>query len=468
MEISLVQPFFHTHIVTPPLGLAYLASYLHLHGHGVKIYDGVAKEINNEDLIKILKKEKPDLIGVTIFSMFFPQAKDLIHEFKKVTETTVVIGGPQVSALPSFTLKETGADMAVVGEGEETLLELVEELKKKKRNLAKIKGLVFKNKEGKVIENKRRALIKNLDLLPFPAWGLIRPDKYPPAPHGAFYKRFPVAPIITTRGCPYNCSFCASKVTWDDKLRFRDPQKVVDEIELLREKFGIREIHFEDDNFTAVKNHALAICQEIIKRKIDIVWACPNGVRIDRLDENLLRTMRKSGCYLLAFGIESGSQEILDKANKRLDLKIVPKVLKQVRKMGIQTWGFFIIGLPGETKETARRTINFAKKIPLDRAQFCKLAPLPGTVIFNEWTSGRDLESLAWEKINFFGDSVYATKELSSQDLNYFQQKAFRSFYFRPKIIFNILKNIRIDQTKWLLRRFRDYSYFYLLGRKNG
>ena len=468
MKITLIQPYFPTHIAAPPLGLGYLAGYLRSYGHKVELFDCAAKEITTEKLVEALKKGKPNLIGITVFTMFYPEARETIREVKKITSVPVVIGGPHVSALPRFSLEDTEADFAVVGEGEKTLLELVTMIEKEKREFTAVKGLVFKTKTGKIIENKRRPLIKNLDSLPLPAWDLIEPQKYPPAPHGAFYKRFPIAPIITTRGCPYNCSFCASKITWEQKLRFRSPQAVVDEIELLVKKFGVKEFHFEDDNFTASREHAMAVCQEIIKRNLDIVWACPNGVRIDRLDEELLKTMKKSGCYLLAFGIESSSQEILDRANKDLDLKLTPKVLKMVKKVGIQTWGFFIIGLPGETRKTIQETISFAKKLPLDRAQFCKFTPLPGTIIFEEWREGRDLRDLPWEKINFFGDCVYSTEELTSKELTGFQKKAFRAFYFRPQIFLKTLMCMKFRQFKWLLRRLRDYFYFYLFDRTGG
>lgn len=465
MKIALVQPYFPTHIAAPPLGLGYLAGYLRSYGHKVELFDCAAKEITTEKLVEILKKKKPNLIGITVFTMFYPQVKETIKELKKMNSVPIVIGGPHVTALPRFSLKDTEANFAVIGEGEKTLLELVTTIEEGKREFSGVRGLAIKTKTGKIIENKRRPLIKNLDSLPFPAWDLIEPHKYPPAPHGAFYKRFPVAPIITTRGCPYNCSFCASKITWEQKLRFRDPQAVVDEIEFLVKKFGVKEFHLEDDNFTASRKHAMAVCQGIIKRNLDIVWACPNGVRVDCLDEELLRVMKKSGCYLLAFGIESGSQKVLDRAKKNLDLKLIPKTLKMVKKVGIQTWGFFIIGLPGETKKTVQRTIRLAKKLPLDRAQFCKFTPLPGTIIFEEWKGSRNLRDLPWGRINFFGDCVYDTEELTSRQLTVFQKKAFRAFYFRPQIFWKTIMSMKFRQFKWILRRFRDYFYFYLFNK---
>jgi radical SAM superfamily enzyme YgiQ (UPF0313 family) len=192
---------------------------------------------------------------------------------------------------------------------------------------------------------------------------------------------------------------------------------------------------------------------------MDVVWACPNGVRIDALDEGLLRVMKKSGCYLLAFGIESGSQMILDRMAKRLSLGIIADKLELVKKAGIETWGFFIIGLPGETEISVQETIALAKKLPLDRAQFCRFAPLPGTSIFIEWTKDMDLSEIDWPNLNYSGKGVYNTEGLSSQRLASLQKQAFREFYLRPLILIKILTKLRFRQIKWLIKRFKAYIF---------
>lgn len=451
MKIILVLPKFETHIVTPPLGLGYLAASLRKNGHNVILLDCVLKDIRLQKFKEILKKEKPDFVGVNAMTSYYNSAKKYALEAKK-SGCLVCLGGPHVSALPKESLQDSGADFVLIGESDITLPSLISAIENK-TSFSRIDGLAFK-KGKKIIVNKKLELIKNIDDLPIPAWDLMDPRVYPIAPHGAFVKKFPVAPIITTRGCPFNCSFCASKCIWMQRLRFRNPIKVVDEIELLNKKYGVKEFHFEDDNFTANKNHAMAVCNEIIRRNLKIVWACPNGVRIDMLDEELLKIMKKSGCYLLAFGIETGSQKIADKVNKHLDLSKVPEKLRMVRNVGIETWGFFIVGLPGDTVETINQTIDFAVNNPFKRAQFCIFTPLPGSEIFSKMEHNKEYD---WDNFNFF-NTVYS-EGISGKQIQELHKKAFRKFYLRPAIIFALVKNLKLKQIKWLFKRAIAYKF---------
>jgi len=454
-KIILIHPKYETHIITPSLGLGYLAATLINEGHKVNIIDCVARNISHENVIKTIKKEAPDIVGITIMSMFYKNALELIQMIQNNVNVKIIIGGPHVSALPEHSLIESKADFAIVGEGEETLKELVAKMNQE-HEYSKILGICFWS-DNKVVTTPPRPLIANLDTIAKPAWHLISPDTYPPSPHGGFYERHPTAPIITTRGCPFNCTFCASKCTWKRKLRTRSAINVVDEIEFLINNFGIKEFHFEDDNFTFSKEHAMKVCNEIIKRKLDIVWACPNGVRIDKLDKELITRMKQSGCYLLAFGIESGSQTILDKANKKLDLKIVSTIINMTNDIGIKTWGFFLIGLPGDTNETIEATIKFSLSLPLDRAQFSNFIPLPGTDIYNEWSVNKN-NNINWNNMYFTGNAVFETEELTSNELTSLQKKAFRSFYLRPTILIKTILNMKPRQYRWFLKRILSYK----------
>ncbi|MEK7817568.1 MAG: radical SAM protein, partial [Actinomycetota bacterium] len=313
------------------------------------------------------------------------------------------------------------------------------------------------------------------------AWDLMDPRSYPDLPHQLLHKKFPVAPVMTSRGCPYDCSFCASTALWGRGWRTRSAANVVDEIEMLVRDFDVKEIHFEDDNFTLKASHAAAVCEEILRRGIDIVWACPNGVRIDTLDDDLLELMRRSGCYSLGFGIESGSQAVLEKNNKKLKLDRVADQVRMVKRHGIEAFGFFIIGLPGETADTIRETIRYARRVPIDRANFGLLSPLPGSGIFNEYVlakSGGEAKAVGGAKssgeaksggdaksgsegfdhrvLNYF--NPFPIGGLDSRELNRWQRRAVYSFYLRPGPLLKVVRDLRPAQVKQMLRALFDYS----------
>ena len=296
-KIVLIRPLFPRFLQpNPPLGLGYLAAVLEKNGYKVYIIDCGLLNINYEKVIDYLIKIKPILIGITSLTVHYNQMKklsNLIKENSELKDIPLVLGGVHVTFLPETSIKECNADFCIIGEGEITLLELVNAIKNK-TPLNEIKGLAFKQNDD-IIINEPRDLIENLDELPFPAWHLIPPNLYPQDPHGHEYIRAPYAPIMTTRGCPFKCSYCASTNFWKNKFRRRSPKNVVDEIEFLMKNFGIREIHIWDDNFTLIKNHVIGICNEIIKRGLDLKLKCPNGVRVDSLDEKLLAKMKKAG-----------------------------------------------------------------------------------------------------------------------------------------------------------------------------
>jgi len=346
---------------TPLLGVGYLMGYLKNKGVECEYIDGVKTRQSIKEIVEVCRNKTPDLIAVTIMTVFYNNAKKLINALSQLN-IPIVIGGAHVSALPVKTLKDLKGDYAIYGEGEKTLYKLVEHLKNKKNDIRKIEGMVYKDNRGNVIKNPPMSLIENLDELPLPAWDLMDPRTYPFAPHGSIAKEYPVAPILTSRGCPFSCDFCSVNVIWRNKYRMRSIENVVDEIEFLVKKYGVKEIHFEDDNLTLTKGRGVKLCKEITRRKLRFIWSCPNGVRIDSLDEETLRFMKRSGCYSLTFGIESGNQEILNNVNKRLNLKVVKRVVDMTKKSGIETRAFFIIGLPGSTYEKDMKSIGWMIK----------------------------------------------------------------------------------------------------------
>jgi anaerobic magnesium-protoporphyrin IX monomethyl ester cyclase len=307
-----------------------------------------------------------------------------------------------------------------------------------------------------------REFIADLDSLPFPDWDEIRPELYQWAPHGGIVKAFPVAPVITTRGCPYDCHFCASPRIWHRRIRFRSPRNVVDEVELLVRKHGIREIHFEDDNISLREDHVLGICEELRQRRLEVHWALPNGLRADRTSEELFGIMRRSGCYSVAFGIESGVQSILNRIGKQTDLGQVEAAVNAAHRAGLITQGFFIFGLPGETEATIRQTLDFALRIPLDKAQFLLLDILPGTRLWD--IHARDL-SIDWTHQSFL-EPLWIPEGLSRAKLLAAQGRAFRRFFLRPRQAFLVARHVRLKQLGFLFKRIRDFRMFRFQGKE--
>lgn len=404
--------------------------------------------LSYEDYIEKIYEFKPDVVGISIMCTAHNYVKNLISIIKKHFSIPIVIGGPQVSAYPKEVTTLLNADFGIFGEGEITFYELLKGLRNNK-SFKDIEGLVYKD-NGEFKQNHPRDLIKNLDSLPFPAWELMLPEKYRIGPILSSVKRFPIAPIVTSRGCPYKCTFCGSNITWQYKLRFRSAKNVVDEIELLINKFKVREIHITDDNFTFNKTHTINFCEELLARGLKIPWQCPNGVRIDTLDEKLLRLMKRAGCYSIGLGIESGNQEILKKVKKKLDLKKATEVLKIFKKVGIRLHGFFILGLPGETKKTIYQTIQFALSNPFDRVYFGILTPYPGSEIFSEYFGRDKLSEINWETFDL-STGILEFNDIKKEGLFYYQKKAIRMFYLRPHILWDMLRHFQLSQVKTIL-----------------
>jgi len=258
---------------------------------------------------------------------------------------------------------------------------------------------------------------------------------------------------MTTRGCPYMCSFCASRKFYDQSIRFRSIPNVIGEIKYLVNNFAIKEVHFEDDNLTLKRDHIEKLCRALIKNKIDISWACPNGIRADRVDEKLLRLMKKAGCYLVAFGIESANPRILRNIHKLETIETIKKAISITNKVGIQSQGFFIFGLPGETKETIEESIQFAKKSKLSRALFMILDIIPGSEL---WYTLKGKFKPNWKK-NSYKEPEWLPKGLTKRDLMDAQTRAIREFYLRPITLIRFLKYIKPNQVKFLLQRFKEY-----------
>lgn len=419
-----------------PLGLAYLAGILKKEQFDVKILDAEALNLADEEIIGYIEKYKPNLVGLGaktpgIYKVF-RIAKKIKKKYPKIK---IVLGGPHPTALPEESIEKEVVDFVIVGEGEFTMLELVKELDGK-RSFGKIKGLFFK-KKGKIIKNPRRGPITNLDLLPFPAYELLPLNKY--VSGDSRHKKF--VSILTSRGCPGKCLYC-NKLVFGSYCSMRSAENLMEEIEFLVKKYGFEEFHIVDDLFTNNRQRVIDFCNLLIKKRIKIEWKCGNGVRVGTIDLELLRIMKKAGCYSISYGVESGNQEILNKMRKGQTLKQIENAVKLTKKAGIDCVCFFIFGNIGENKKTMRETIEFAKKLDPDFALFSVMVPYPGTPIRAIIEKEGRLFETNWENYDHFvGKAVFEHGETKKETMEEMYKKAYREFYIRPEyIIKKILK----------------------------
>lgn len=419
-------------VAQPPLGLAYVAGYLAGKGHDVKLFDGAFSRDILKDIKEHLLEFGSDMVGITATT---PQITHVfrIAEFVKSVnpKIRVVVGGPHASALPKETAADKNIDIVVYGEGEITMSELLEG-----KPISGIKGICFRE-NGKIILNPPRPLIEDLDTVPFPLLDQLPLERY--------YNFFPEigASVLSGRGCPYSCSFCASSLINQRRYRMRSPENFVNEIEWIYKKFGIRNFIFCDETFTANASRTVKICDMILERKLPVKWFCMT--RANTLTKKLLEHMKKAGCYAVELGIESGDSGILKAAGKQITLEQVENAVKWARQTGIKAVGFFILGLPYETPQTLKRTLAFAKKLKLYYAQFSMLVPLPGTAVWDMVRDGKVLRCTAtgWDHYTRYDRAIVESESLSAQDLTKYYRSALRSFYLDPAFIFCAVLNIR-------------------------
>ena len=460
MKVLLVRPVSGTYIISPPIGLGYLATALRKAGHEAKILDCAKERFDLDAFGQFVKKVRPDAVGFQVWSCDVPNVRESLQIVKAVNPNIVtIIGGAHPSGVVEDSLRHfENADFAFKGEGEVGLPLLIDKLSGRKNTaFTDVPGLIWRE-EGTIRANPP-VFVDDLDSFGFPAWDLMDPGTYPKAPHQGFMKAFPIAPIFTTRGCPYACTFCATETIMGKKVRYRSVNNVIEEIRLLRDKYKIKEIHVEDDNFTINKRYVKEFCNKLVDGKIGVFWYCSSGIRLDLLDEEVLSLMKKANCYTLTIAIESGSQRVLDLMKKDLTLEEARKQIALMNKTGYKPTGLFMIGFPGETRQEMEETLRFAMGLDLKRAQFAIFHPLPGSEIFNELAAKGELRDLDWTKLKP-SEAAYESKEISAKELKSFQRKAFLIFHLRPRILFYQLKEIQsFNHLLFLLRRISDMLF---------
>ncbi|MGC9114331.1 MAG: B12-binding domain-containing radical SAM protein [Candidatus Micrarchaeia archaeon] len=418
----------------PSLGLGYVASYVRENCSApveIEIIDMIAERLAPEQLAPLLKGKQFDFIGITSTTITIKAALKTAEECKKLFPSAkVVMGGVHPSVMPDEVLSNDAVDFVVRNEGEIPMLELVEG-----RPVEEIKNLSFK-RDGKHFHNAEQDLIKNLDSIPFPAYDLMPVKKYYPAVGS--YKQLPALSIIATRGCPGRCTFCYK--VFGSSLRTRSAKNIFDEVVELHKKYGIREIAFYDDTFTSFRPNVKEFCRLMIESGLQITWTCFS--RVDCIDRETLQLMKKAGCHQILYGVESADEQILLNIDKRINLEKVRQAVKMTKEAGISPRCSFMIGNPGETKETIEKTINFALELDPDLAMFNITVPYPGTRMFAWAKENKLLKTEDWDDYDL-SKQVMSLPTISNEDLQKYYATAYRRFFLRPKYVLRRILAVR-------------------------
>lgn len=425
----------------PSLGVAYIASYLRKNGHEITIYDGIAEAKPIDAVVSDMHNY--DVIGITALSSYATRCIELLDRAKKSeVRAPLVVGGPHVTAMPGHLLLH-GADYEVIGEGELTMLELVEHLESGNGSPTTIKGLVFLD-NGQPVKTPKRELIDPLDTIPLPARDLLPMHLYSTSP--ARSRNYPSHSMFTSRGCPGICSFCDHR-TFGSRIRHFSLERIVEEFFILRDRYGARDVSVWDDNFTSDKSLLFEVCEALKYRDFGLTWNVES--RINMVDREILQALHDSNCCFIAYGIESGSQRMLDHMKKGITKDEIREKVRITQEIGIPIRGYFMIGLPGETEEDILETIAFALELDIDIATFTMFLPLPGTLDYKRaLRSGTFIDPEYFlhdiiPEFNFLEKPVYVPGDLTSQRLLTLHQMAYKKYYMRPKMILKHLRSIR-------------------------
>ncbi|GBE05796.1 MAG TPA: radical SAM protein [Nitrospirae bacterium] len=417
-----------------PLGLSYIASVLRNDGHDVRVIDVNALKLSYTLLEELIKDNEFDAVGLTGLITQFRQIQRITSIVRKTSGVKIVLGGGLASAAPEVVLMKTYVDIAVIGEGEGTVVELFQALAGK-RPLEDVDGISYR-KDNEIFSTGQRKPIEDISSLPFPAWDLFPMERY-------FNKNAMCMPerrisLVTSRGCPYRCTFCFHGI-FGHRYRSRTAENIFLEMEFLYKKYRVRGFVFEDDTFVLNRKRVYRLCELIIKKKLKVYWTC--NARINLVDKELIDRMKKAGCVEISYGIESGNQAQLDRIKKDITIKDAYRVIDMTKKAGIMTHGFMMIGIPGDTVDTVRDSIKFCKRAGL-QAEFTILAPIPGSKLFQDAVNMRSVNATAENFVENWGswlDEVLVNfTNLSDEKLIELKRNAeneiFTSYYKRNTV----------------------------------
>lgn len=458
-----------------PLGLAYIAAVLEPAGYSVTILDALLRGIErgeqaygvdrfrygstDAEIEDVIRKNKPDVVGIScLFSNKDFDLRNVARLVKKVLpKCPVIAGGVHPTAIPEILLtEERSIDYIVLGEGEYTLKELLKALESGDP-VSTVDGIAYRDDHGQINLNPKKTFIQDLDELPFPARHLLDMDAYDrhSSAHSGF-KQKPYASLISSRGCPAKCTFCSIELLWGKVPRYRSAENILAEIDFLRKQYGIKEIHFEDDNLTSNKKRALKIFKGMVDRRYSLSWTVPSGLAIYSLDDELLEKMAESGCYSISLAIESGDQKVLDTLmHKPIRLEKAKPLVDKARSLGMKSKGFFILGFPGETKQTMRKTIAFAKTLKLDWSLFFMATPLVGTKMYQICKDKHYLKDEAVDFARSFYVGNIKTESFDTEDIEKLRDEANLDLNFRNN------PNLRTYDLDEAISDFKSVLQFY-------
>jgi len=441
MKILLIRPNSKIVRTPPPLGLLYLASYIKKMEPGIdlKIVDARRTRLASDAVKGIIEEFNPDIIGITALHFESAQAHKIAKLAKSFNKNCVLVfGGPYASSVYETAMEDSSVDYCVVGEGEESFYELVKRLFSGKQ-VNDLVGIACRI-NGVISFQPRVSYIKDLDSMPHPAWDMMRLEEYFDSRRLSIGNPLQVeknaVPIFTSRGCPFGCYYCHN--IFGKNIRFRSPENVLEELEGLVFKYGVKEVEIIDDVFNIDLERAKKICDLIIEKQLRLKINFGNGLRADIMDEELVDKLKKAGTYRILYGIESGSPRIQGMIGKRLNLERAKEVIEMTVKKGISVGGFFMMGFPGESKEEILSTIRFAKRSRFHTASFYYVKPFPGTKLHKGFNKAAlNYDSQNFSSYNVLSDNI---SSVSYRELKDLKRKAFREFYLNIPRVIGILK----------------------------
>lgn len=427
-----------------PIFLAYSAAQLKDAGHDVFYIDSVIQDFNITQTLFEAKKLNPDAIFMETTTPSIEADYQSLMQLKDATSARIIVGGPHATYFHKEVLRECEAiDIVIRHEFDTKIAGIISNL----HDLSKLEGITFREGD-QLIDRGDGEMCDDLDSLPFPDRKTIPWKWY----LEAWYSRKPFMNMMTSRGCPYHCAFCLwPQSMYGHKQRFRSLDNVFSELIYLKESYGLKEINIDDGTFTTKKERVIEFCERMQRERLNIIWTC-NG-RVDNLDDEMLREMKKAGCKMIRLGVESGSQKVLDKIKKGLTLEQIEKGVKLVKKHGIQALGGFMFGFPYDTRETVEETIAFAKKLSPDQVQFSINMCYPGTSLY-EYAKDNDLLlAKNFKEFDMTNGPVVKTMDMNREDLTNILSRAYREFYFRSGFFLQTMLHLRdMDEIKRVFR----------------